>query len=166
MLIFAGHHLKNQGAVNDISSELIEASILGAMISSDDNSIFLGSSILREKVKLINTTCDSLNIEIHYSTSIGASHGPKVYYKENCSLSQKAANSMQEELNKIDSSTNQPEIGYYHNKKEFGLDYFLKNNYPSIIICPEHWDRYTNIILKRKQFCGAIQKSISKLIEG
>ncbi len=163
MLIFAGHHVKNQGAINDFSSELIEASILGAMISSDGNSVFVGSATAKDKIEVINTTCDSLNIDIHYTTSIGCSNGPKVFYKDNCEVSKESAQAIQAELNKISNSEQVPEVGYYHNNKEFGYDYFLKNNYPSIIICPESWNNFNEIIINRARYCGAIQCGLSKI---
>lgn len=163
MLIFAGHHVTNQGAVNNFSSELIESSILGALISSNGESIFVGSAPVKDKINIINTTCDSLNIDIHFTTSINGNHGPKVFYKDNCNQSEKSAHIIQSELNQITSSSNIAEIGYYHNKKKFGIDYFLQNDYPSIIICPEHWINYTNIMLNRCKYSGAIQRGLTKL---
>lgn len=164
MLVFAGHHIESQGAVNDVSTELIEASILGALISVDNNSVFVGSTKIKDKINIINTYCDSLNIDIHFTTSSGGYHGPKVYYKDNCIRSKKAAHIIQTELNLVTYSDNKPELGYYHNKKECGMDLFLINNRPSIIICPENWDNYTKIILNRANYANAIQTGIRKLI--
>ena len=165
MLIFAGHHVKSQGATNKFSSELIESSILCGLISADGNSYFVGSATVKDKIEVINTVCDSLSIDIHYTTSIDGPHGPKVYYKDGCDYSKRAAFWMQHELNEVSFNGNNAEIGYYHGQKEFGYDTFLKNDHPSIIICPEHWDNYKSITTNRARYSGAIQRGINRLRE-
>lgn len=166
MIIFAGHHMKAQGAVNGKSSEFIESVALVEAIAINSNLIRGDYLTTKEKLNTVNTLCDSLSIEIHYNTSLSKEDGPVVYYKPDCDKSKAAATHIQNELNEVSKSNNVPKIGYYHDSEEFGIDYFLTSKFPAIIICPEHWDNYETIKRNRGEIAKAITNGLDKIIVG
>lgn len=164
MLLFSGHHKANQGAKNSETSEFLEASIICNMVYSKCDIEYFTDYTIKQKLNIINTICDSLSIEVHFSVASHETAGAFVYHQPNNELSEKSALIFQKYLNAAIGVKNNAAIGFYHGKEQYGLDYFLRTDAPAILINLEHWNNYKTVSTDRNNYVNAIVGGIENLI--
>lgn len=164
MLLFAGHHKASRGAKNEYTSEYSECSNVCSMISCKADIEYFTNYTIKQKKNIITTLCDSLNIDIHFSSSSKVNAGPVVLFQPDNNDSKQLAEIFQNKLNSISDIKNKAQEGFYHGERKYGVDYFLQTDHPSIIINLDHWSNYELVINNVDKYVDSIVSCINILI--
>lgn len=137
MMLFPGHSFANQGAMAADTTEFAEMLHFVGMLCADNRYTLGHLGTVAQKRNFINTVCDSVNIEFHLYTSVcDDAKGPIVAFKPFCTESMRIAEVLQRHLDPGGA----PREGYYHFNKANGVDFFLTNLYPSVIVYVDAWN--------------------------
>jgi len=162
MLVFAGHHPSKQGAINCKTTEMIECINLCQSIVTSIVTIG-GIGTNKQKQQEILTTADSVNIEIHFCTSSETNAGATVLYKPNCDKSYEIACIMQKHLNREIGCINFPLEGYYRADKKMGIDYFMLNPFPSVVVNIEKWENLEVYKNNKENYLRGLKNGLNEL---